>query len=88
VITNSKLVPRLEDMAAGKARGSKDAGDWEAAGVVAIGALRSEDFSAHLLHVDIVCIESLRHNAVVHITVGVNEKEDILTSCFPLLDLQ
>ena len=88
MVTYTKLMSRLEDMAASKAGGSENASDRETAGVVTVGTSLSKNVSAHFPHVDIISIESLCQNPIVHIAVGVHEKKHILASRFPLLDLQ
>ena len=75
-------------MAAGETRGGEDAGNREAAGEVTVGTLFSKDLSADFSHIDVVCIEGLGQYAVVHVTVGVDEKKDVFTGSFPLLYLE
>jgi molybdopterin-guanine dinucleotide biosynthesis protein len=74
-------------VATGESGGGEDAGDRKAAREMTVRTLLSKDLSADLSHIDVVCIEGFCQDAIVHVTVGVDKKEDIFTSSFPLLDL-
>jgi hypothetical protein len=88
VVTNSKVVARLKNMATCKTRGCKDACYGEAARVMAVWAFPAKNLPADFSHINVICVESFSKDAVIHIAVGVYKEEDVLSSCLPLLYLQ
>ena len=65
MVSNTKLMARLEDVTACQAGGCKNASYGEAAGVVAIRTFPAKYVSTDLSHVDIFCVEGFGKDAIV-----------------------
>jgi hypothetical protein len=78
----------LKYMATGETRGCEDAGNGETTRVMTVWALMAKNVSAHFLHVDVIGSKSFGEDAVIHVTIGIYEEENILSRGLPLLELK